>query len=183
MASSLAAASAVTKQLPAASICNPRDQDLRSMVHARMGQRTRVAGKLTQSTASTLAQCAGGRWEEVWPATSSIDEARFIWRRGCGTTSRHENGRTWKQCQKDGERWSATLWKEGKTGPAELSKKAAKQSRPPVDRSDPGRNKRDGPGPDNGPGSGPPAGPGAASSGSGGDLLLKMWQATVRELK
>jgi len=110
---SLAAASAVTEQLPAASLCTPCDHGRQSMVHVRMGQRTSVAGKLTQSPASTLARCAGGKWEEVWPATSSIDEARFIWRRGCGTTSRHENGRTWKQCQKDGEQWSATLWKEG----------------------------------------------------------------------
>ena len=42
------------------------------------------------------------------------------------------------------------------TGPAELSKKAARQSRPPVDRSNPHRKKRDGPGPDKGSGSGPP---------------------------
>ena len=124
-------------------------------------------------------QVGGGVAGDFQHRRSQFHLASWVWH-----NQPSENARTWKQCQKDGERWSATLWKEGKTGPAELSKKAAKQSRPPVVRSDPGRNKRDGPGPDNGPGSGPPgAGPGAASSGSGGDLLLKMWQATVRELK
>lgn len=121
-------------------------------------------------------QVGGGVAGDFQHRRSQFHLASWVWH-----TQPSENARTWKQCQKDGERWSFTLWKEGKTGPAELSKKAAKQSRPPVDRSDPGRNKRDGPGPDR-IGS-PWCRTWRCILGFGGDLLLKMWQATVRELK
>lgn len=89
--------------------------------------------------------------------------------------------RSWKDCQADGERWANSLWREGKTGPAELNS-APRQTRPPPIRSDPERKKRDGPGPGPGPDKGP-GGSGSSAAGGGSTLLVQMWEATLRELK
>lgn len=86
--------------------------------------------------------------------------------------------RSWKDCQADGERWANSLWREGKTGPADFADSAKRQARPPPIRSDVERKKRDGPGP------GPDKGPGSGSSAGGSaTLLVSMWEATLRELK
>ena len=78
-------------------------------------------------------QVGGGLAGSFQHKRSPFHLASWVW----NNQSSAKHVRTWKQCQKDGEVWSAALWKEGTTGPSELNEKTARQSRPPVERSDP----------------------------------------------
>jgi hypothetical protein len=84
----------------------------------------------------------------------------------------------WKNCLQEGQRWSMHLWATNQTGPEDdaLPNKPKKKQRSPVPvRCDPERSRRDkdhqDPDPDTGAGS------------SGSNLLLQMWQTTLKELR
>ena len=101
--------------------------------------------------------------------------------------------KAWGQCMADAKRWSQMLWEENKTGPGDdetnvkipepvgqQKGKGKKPRSPPPDRADPERKRRKDDRDDPDPGSG-----GADSSrpSSKKDLLVEMWQATLRELR
>ena len=83
----------------------------------------------------------------------------------------------WKHCLDEGQRWSRHIWATGESGPEDdaLPHKPVKKKETPVPvRCDPERSRRDkdqgGPDPDTGAGS------------ARSNLLLQMWQSTLKEL-
>ena len=124
------------------------------------------------------------RWVGGGPA-GSWQHRRSAYHLACYTYYVSEKRKDWTQCQDEGRQWSKTL-KEQNTDPPDDSdvpgvgpakKKRQTQTAPPPIRADP-RKHWDDKGPD-----GHDGGEGSGSAGSSTDsLLLKMWQATVREL-
>ena len=91
--------------------------------------------------------------------------------------------KAWKECVTDGARWAKMLSEEGKAGPEDseavgLAKNKMRPGPPPVVRADPHRRQWKDQDPD------PEGGSGSTSSSKdgGGNLLLQMWQATLKEL-
>ena len=86
----------------------------------------------------------------------------------------------WKKCLEEGARWSKLLWDTNQSGPEDdtlPNKPTQKRATPAPVRSDPERLRRDkddkgDPDPDTG----------AGSSGSN-NLLLQLWQTTLKELR
>ena len=90
----------------------------------------------------------------------------------------------WGECLVEGQKWSTQLWQDkNKPGPKDEEVLKKKRNAPVPVRADPERKRRDrreDPGPDGGEGGGSAS---SSKDGSGsGNLLLQMWQATLKEL-
>ena len=86
----------------------------------------------------------------------------------------------WKHCLDEGQRWSRHIWATGESGPEDeaLPNKPVQKKEAPVPvRCDPERSRRD---KDDQGDHDPDTGAGSSGS-SGSNLLLQMWQTTLKE--
>ena len=90
----------------------------------------------------------------------------------------------WKHCLDEGQRWSRHIWATGESGPEDeaLPNKPVQKKEAPVPvRCDPERSRRDKD--DQGDRGDPDTGAGSSGSSGNSNLLLQMWQTTLKELR
>lgn len=128
--------------------------------------------KDSQYTCKVCGRVVGGGVAGSW------QHRRSAYHLSCWIYWNNKEKRAWKLCQDDAQKWSKQLWAKNETGPEDdtlLQKPGKKQWSPVPVRSDPDRKRRDK------DGQGDPE-PDSGAGSSTDNLLVKMWQATVREL-